>query len=214
MRHGETDWNVKHLYQGGTDIPLNENGVSLAVETGHRMAQTRFDLLITSSLDRAKETGVLIMRENTVSHLENDAARWPSGTAEERNGVRFFSDPRLKEIGFGKWEGLCFKGEGYNLPPHRFVAFWDSMEDIDPPEGAELKCAFYARVRSFFDELAARYGETDLNILIVAHGGVARAVKYLFSGDEAFAKTATANCGALPLKYTAESGWRIENPTT
>lgn len=34
MRHGETEWNVRRLYQGHSDIPLNENGVALAEITG------------------------------------------------------------------------------------------------------------------------------------------------------------------------------------
>lgn len=209
LRHGETDWNVRYLYQGGTDIPLNENGRSLAVKAGRGMAQIPFDLLITSNLDRAKETGALILRESSVSAPANDPALWPAGTPEEKNGIRFFSDARLKEIGFGKWEGLCYKGAGYNLPPHRFSSFWDDAYDEDPPEGAERKKDLFARVRSFLDELAERYGSTDCSILVVSHGGVARTVKYLYGGTDDLVKAATGNCEALLLDYAPETGWQF-----
>ena len=209
LRHGETDWNVKFLYQGGTDIPLNENGRQLAVRTGQGMAQVPFDLLITSGLDRAQETGVLILRENAVCHPENDASAWPAGTPAERGGIRYFTDARLKEIGFGCWEGLCYKGEGYNLPPHRFASFWDDVNDEDLPALAETKVSLFSRVHSFFDELAARYGETEANVLIVSHGGVARAVKYLFGGAANYVQAATGNCEVLLLDYAPETGWRV-----
>ena len=43
MRHGRTDWNVRHKLQGRTDIPLNDEGRMMAAEAGEKYADIHFD---------------------------------------------------------------------------------------------------------------------------------------------------------------------------
>ena len=61
MRHGQTDWNVRHKLQGSTDIPLNDRGRELAETTGRGMAEIPVDLCISSPLQRAVETSKIIL---------------------------------------------------------------------------------------------------------------------------------------------------------
>ena len=56
VRHGETVWNKLHKVQGAADIPLAENGISLAEKTGEALKKVSFDLCITSPLIRARKT--------------------------------------------------------------------------------------------------------------------------------------------------------------
>ena len=62
MRHGETDWNIVKRLQGTTDIPLNENGISLAKISAENMknAGIQFDEIFSSPLNRAVHTAEII----------------------------------------------------------------------------------------------------------------------------------------------------------
>ena len=59
IRHGETKLNALGRLQGWTDEPLNQNGKDLAIITGEALKEIPFDLVITSPLKRARETGEL-----------------------------------------------------------------------------------------------------------------------------------------------------------
>jgi len=62
VRHGETDWNIKHIFQGAQDIPLNETGISQAARTGEVMRHMHWDAVFSSELSRAYDTGAAISR--------------------------------------------------------------------------------------------------------------------------------------------------------
>lgn len=74
IRHGQTDWNFDRKYQGQTDIPLNDTGRDqalaaaavlrdYAVERAEEDGAFVWDVVVTSPLSRARETGEIIARE-------------------------------------------------------------------------------------------------------------------------------------------------------
>ena len=60
MRHGETAWNADNRILGSTDIPLNAKGREQAREAAERLKDISFDIIYTSELSRAKETGLAV----------------------------------------------------------------------------------------------------------------------------------------------------------
>jgi len=99
IRHGETDWNVEYRLQGGRDIPINRNGRAQAHSCGGIMrdlltrdGRNAADLdFVASPLGRARETMEIVR----------------AGLSLDPHGYR--TDPRLTEVGFGRWEGFSIE---------------------------------------------------------------------------------------------------------
>lgn len=159
VRHGETDWNAEGRLQGQRDIPLNDVGRVQAEETGRILAriEPKFSDLAYwgSPLSRAAET-MTILRETLGLH----AAGWRP-------------DDRLKELAFGRWEGLTWK-EAEARDPRQAAARLADKWGAPPPDG-ESYVDLAARVRAFMSQL-------DRPALVVSHGGVGRAFHALVGG--------------------------------
>ena len=69
IRHGETAWNKVRRLQGQTDIPLAEEGIRLAKETGIGMKDIPIDLVISSPLQRALQTADCITEGRNIPIL-------------------------------------------------------------------------------------------------------------------------------------------------
>lgn len=147
LRHGETDWNKNSIFQGHTDIELNENGISNAKKVADNLAEINIDQIYSSDLKRAVKTA--------------------SFTAADKK-LFVNKDQRIREISFGVWEGLKYK-EIKDKYSQKLSQWQKNPEEIAPAKGENM-LDFKLRVDNFFKEILNNHqGE---KILVVTHGGV------------------------------------------
>ena len=154
VRHGETDWNAQNRWQGHSDTELNDAGR----EQARRLADSleRADALYSSDLARARETAEILA---VTIGLE----------------IRF--DERLRERGFGAWEGLTTEEVKSSFPDEQRrwrAGLGAGAHDAEPFE------AFAARVVSFVEDVGRRHDGEE--VLVVTHGGTIRVVHAVAAG--------------------------------
>lgn len=161
LRHGRTEWNAKHRIQGSNvEIDLDDEGVKQAeaVAEGFRRAGLKFDRVYSSPYRRALHTAEIVCSVT-------------GGTP--------VTDERIREIGFGEYEGTPFFEAGF-VDDNIRAAFEDPEKYV--PRGGETYSQVLARVRNFLDfELKPLEGKCE-KVLVTAHGGVLHAVVTLVLG--------------------------------
>jgi probable phosphoglycerate mutase len=80
VRHGETEWSATGRHTSVTDVPLTPAGEEAARAIGRRLAGTRFDLVLTSPLQRARRTAELAGFPD--AEVDADLAEWAYGDYE------------------------------------------------------------------------------------------------------------------------------------
>jgi broad specificity phosphatase PhoE len=157
IRHGETAWNAEGRFQGSQDIPLNDLGrrqaadagsilTGLVARDGHNEASLAF---VASPLGRARSTMELV----------RGVLKLPAS--------EYAIDDRLREIGYGRWEGSTL-AQMQSSDPAIFAARQSDRWTVAPPDG-ESYAAVQARVSDWYNELTS-------DTVAVAHGGTARAL--------------------------------------
>jgi 2,3-bisphosphoglycerate-dependent phosphoglycerate mutase len=128
VRHGITEWNTLGRAQGVTDIPLSEVGKQQACDMGERLLQEeKWDIMITSDLKRAIETGQIIGEKLNIS-------------------ISHF-DKRIQEINCGEIEGTT---EEERI--HRWGKNWRDLS-----LGMEKSDVVFKRGAEFLEEIVDIY---------------------------------------------------------
>lgn len=120
IRHGITEWNTLGKAQGISNIPLNRFGKQQAMAIANRLLQEeKWDILITSDLSRAIETGEIIGQKINlpISHIEKrvreiDCGKIEGTTLEERIS-KWGSNWSELDLKMEKFEEVAKRGEQF-----------------------------------------------------------------------------------------------------
>jgi broad specificity phosphatase PhoE len=157
LRHGETEWNALGRLQGTRDIPLNARGREQAVHAAAVLA----DLFKRDKKDKTALPYVSspLGRARMTMELVRGKLGLPPGD--------YSLDDRLREIGYGVWEGLTLAESEATDPgvyANRLADKWTVA-----PSGGETYAAVQLRMLDWYESVL-----TDT--VAVAHGGTCRAL--------------------------------------
>lgn len=146
LRHGRTAYNAAMRLQGQVDIELDEVGRWQAEQGASALASAhRATIVVASDLSRAADTG---------------------RAYAERVGADLVLDPRVRERGFGQWEGLS-RPEIEDGWPQEYAAWRRGDDPLSV--GAEAKIDVAQRMQAAILEHAAALPE-GATLVVASHG--------------------------------------------
>jgi broad specificity phosphatase PhoE len=91
IRHGETEWSLSGAHTSRTDIPLTARGEERAAKIREYLAHRKFDLVLTSPMQRARET-CRIAGFGDVAQVDDNLREWDYGIYEGRTTAEIRKD--------------------------------------------------------------------------------------------------------------------------
>jgi probable phosphoglycerate mutase len=191
LRHGQTDYNKDLRMQGQIDIPLNDLGREQATRAAEVLARAGVSRVVASDLSRATETGRILA---------------------EAAGVDLEIDGRLKERGFGSWEGFT-RDELEESHPEEYEV-WRGGGD---PAGIGVESRADAGRRVAEAILEVGQAAADGEVVAIASHGAAITLgisEVLGLGPQWFGAGAERGPGAglAPRRAQRRRGPRAEDP--
>jgi broad specificity phosphatase PhoE len=149
VRHGESLWQAEDRYAGSTDVPLSPRGREQAEQLANWSSFARLTAIWSSPLSRTRETAAPV---------------------ERITGLKAHIDFRLKEIDFGRGEGLT-AAEIEQSFPEAFAAF-QSDPVVHYLPGGEDPHRATQRVLACFKEMESKH--PGGRVLVVSHSTLIR----------------------------------------
>lgn len=178
-RHGQTEMNWSGRLVGRKDSPLTERGKEQANRVGHKLQSLVGEAVVSiwaSPLGRAQSTAAII------------------GDCLGNPPIK--TDERLAEIGLGDWEGMTMEDIEFTSP-----GALDGTDRFDwaycAPNG-ESKAAFFARLKSWLDEIDM----DSTPIIAVSHGWAGMGLRSIYTDQSFEAVTSQGNSHEAVFEFS------------
>lgn len=213
-RHGQSDWNLKNLFTGWTDVELTEKGIAEAQDAGQLLESLgyEFDVAFTSVLKRAIRTLWIMLDEM------------------DRIWIPVVRDWRLNERHYGALQGLN-KAEtaakygddqvhiwrrSYATPPpelelddERHPAHDQRYAGIENLPATESLATTLERVLPCWNDSIVPELKRGRNVLIAAHGNSLRALVKMLDGVSEEEITGFNIPTGVPLAYELDDDLKV-----
>ena len=148
IRHGQTLWNKEGRYQGDHDIGLTKEGIRQAKHAAKYLSGANLSNIYSSPLKRAMETANIIGESKDLKVIVRES---------------------LKEIFFGKWEGMKFSD--INKEFHDDYQQWLMDPYNSCPTGGECFKQVQERAIAEINNMI-KENEDRSSVAVITHGGI------------------------------------------
>jgi len=189
LRHGQSEWNLKNLFTGWTDVDLTEQGRGEALEAARLLEEEdlKFDVAFTSVLKRAIRTLWIVMDDMDRMWVPVHRA-WQ---LNERHYGALQGLNKAETVARHGAEQVLVWRRSYGTPPPplgdddplhpRFDPRYAGVDRALLPATESLKDTL-ARVRPYWDAEIVPCLRQGKTVLIAAHGNSLRALVKMLDG--------------------------------
>lgn len=204
-RHGRTTANASGVLAGWTPgVRLDEVGRAAAEALGARLAPIPLAAVVTSPLERCRETAAAVIAARSAPAAGRRPAR-PAPADRAPADLVPAADDRFGECRYGDWTGRELKTLAKE-PMWRVVQAHPSAAVFPGAEGeslAAMSARAVAAVRDWNARVAAEAGD-DAAYLVCSHGDVIKAIVADALGThlDAFQRISVDPCSLTAIRYT------------
>ena len=175
-RHGQTNSNIRGLWVGSGDDPLNDTGRKQAVELAQSLSDFKFDFILSSDKRRAMETAMTVSKTLNIPVLGHHST--------------------LRDREYGELEGLTTE----QIREKYGVEMKSLSREIDDLGSTETVSSVMMRVRDFVNTATDAFNGKRL--IVITHGAFIRSFYELYVGKSDGIRF--TNCSNFIVKFSED----------
>jgi len=189
VRHGETDWNKLHRFQGKSDVPLNCTGRDQAYDLAVALRGESMKSIYSSPLSRALETARIIQAFHPMAPV--------------------FQAEGLAEMDLGEFEGMPAQQWTEQYPAFR-KAWLEAPLSVVMPGGESIQ-EVQKRALETLEEITNQY-QAETTLLICGHSFVNRTILcHILNLSLDRFREVPQDTSALNILYKQHKKWDVES---